>query len=156
MSLFKKRLLTEYNPIYNEGKKMYLQTLLNEQIRAPFNASVGQDTNKVTLSTKNIKMVITNILVSDIKGTVREGDVIGVSMNGRINGKSAPHIGVEILKDDIPQDVLFYLFGRDADEPKEEADNVIEVEAQEEKPSSKTVSIETQQKKTKKSSSAKK
>ena len=78
MSLFKKRLLTEYNPIYNEGKKMYLQTLLNEQVKAPFNASVGQDANKVTLSTKNIKMVITNILVNDVKGTVREGDVIGV------------------------------------------------------------------------------
>lgn len=159
MSLFKKRLLVDYSPVHNDGLKIYLQTALFEKVKAPFGGKAEVECNGIILTNGDIKMVVSNITPEDIKEVVKEGQQIGTTMAGKLDGRNVHYIGVEIFKNNVAQNVIPYLFNMDSEEVKVRETKEVGVinepvssKTQTERPSSETVRTEAQQKQTVKKS----
>lgn len=114
MSLFKNNILKQYNILKYEDDMLFLQCSKNDVVKAPFAGKINNDKELVCgeycLRFSNVNLTIKP------NSKVKAGDVIGIPMVKRFEGREITGIGVSIVKKKNLEDILVYLRRMDEDE----------------------------------------
>ena len=121
MSLFKKRLLNNYNLIEYKDDFLLLHCSKNDFIYAPFDGKLKITDNGCVLHSGDYKLYLSHIQCT-MHDDVKAGDIIGLPMVGKINYRSIAYIGIKIYNKNEMQEPIVYLEHRDkfVDNIKEE------------------------------------
>lgn len=121
MSLFKKRLLNNYNLIEYKDDFLLLHCSKNDFIYAPFDGKLKITDNGCVLHNGDFELHLSHIQCT-MHDDVKAGDIIGLPMVGKINYRNIAYIGIKIYNKNEMQEPIVYLEHRDkfVDNIKEE------------------------------------
>lgn len=121
MSLFKNKLLNNYNLMEYKDDFLLLHCSKNDFIYAPFDGELKITDNGCVLHNEDYKLYLSHIQCT-MHDDVKAGDIIGLPMVGKINHRSIAYIGIKIYNKNEMQEPIIYLERRDksVDNVKEE------------------------------------
>lgn len=114
MSLFKNRILDNYNLLQYKNDFLLLHCSRNNIIKAPFDGMVKPTEDGCILYNDYFKLHISHMQCDECK-EVFAGQAIGTPKMGRILGENKAYIGVKLTYMDSARDVSVYLSYKDED-----------------------------------------
>ena len=128
MSLFKKRLLNNYNLIEYKDDFLLLHCSRNDLIYVPFDGKLKITDDGCILYNEDFELHLSHIQCT-MHDDVKAGDIMGLPIVGKINNRKIAYIGVKIYHKNKMQEPLVYLERRDKT-MRNTKDNVEEVKAE--------------------------
>ena len=112
MSLFKKRLLNNYNLIEYKDDFLLLHCSRNDLIYVPFDGKLKITDDGCILYNEDFELHLSHIQCT-MHDDVKAGDIMGLPIVGKINNRKIAYIGVKIYHKNKMQEPLVYLERRD-------------------------------------------
>ena len=112
MSLFKKRLLNNYNLIKYKDDFLLLHCSRNDLIYVPFDGKLKNTDDGCILYNEDFELHLSHIQCT-MHDDVKAGDIMGLPIVGKIDNRKIAYIGVKIYHKNEMQEPIIYLEHRD-------------------------------------------
>ena len=112
MSLFKKRLLNNYNLIEYKDDFLLLHCSKNDLIYVPFDGKLKITDDGCILYNEDFELHLSHMQCT-MHDDVKAGDIMGLPLVGKIDNRKIAYIGVKIYHKNEMQEPIIYLEHRD-------------------------------------------
>lgn len=112
MSLFKKRLLNNYNLIEYKDDFLLLHCSRNDLIYVPFDGKLKITDDGCILYNEDFELHLSHMQCT-MHDDVKAGDIMGLPIVGKIDNRKIAYIGIKIYNKNEMQEPLIYLECRD-------------------------------------------
>jgi hypothetical protein len=109
MSLFKNKLLNNYNLMEYKDDFLLLHCSKNSLVYAPFDAEIKKTDDGCILHNREFDLYISHIDYTYKDNKVKAGEIIGKPIVGKISNLMIAYIGIKVCKDNEMQEPTQYL-----------------------------------------------